>query len=148
MNQKSNIKLNNPFDPSGMGMYSKTGMFTSSLYSVFRKKDEIIRNNPKYLKVSAFPSFDIDLMNILNAKKEISDSSDDEEDGNDQQNKKVDLRQVADDKFFEWKRNKRKLEKSKGTFKNQVGRYKHFCYRMSENVAPPPTLYNPRKMRR
>lgn len=66
--QESSI-LNNPSDPSGMGMYSKSGRFSSSLYSVFRKKDEIISNNPKYLKVSTFPAFDVDLMNILNDKK-------------------------------------------------------------------------------
>jgi hypothetical protein len=66
--KKSSMIIDNPFDPSGLGMYSKTGRFTSSLYSIFRKKDEIMTNNPKCLKVSTFPAFDADLMHILNDK--------------------------------------------------------------------------------
>lgn len=46
----------NPSDPSGMGMYSKTGKFTTEIYSVFRRKEEILYGKPKYLKVKRFTS--------------------------------------------------------------------------------------------
>jgi len=48
--------VTNSKDPSGMGMFSKTGRFTNELYSVFQKKNEILHDQPKYLKVSVFPS--------------------------------------------------------------------------------------------
>ena len=42
-------------------MFSKTGQFTSAIYSVFRKKDEILYNKPKYLKVNHFPFLEVSL---------------------------------------------------------------------------------------
>ena len=56
-----------PKDPSGMGMYSKTGRFTNELYAVFRKKEEILHNKPKYLKVANFPTID------LNAEEDFNE---------------------------------------------------------------------------
>lgn len=46
----------NPSDPSGMGMYSKTGKFTTEIYSVFRRKEEIMHGKPKFLRVKRFTS--------------------------------------------------------------------------------------------
>lgn len=43
-------------DPSGLGMYSKAGRFTSEKYSIFQRKDEILSDHKKTKKVSAFPS--------------------------------------------------------------------------------------------
>lgn len=46
-------------DPSGLGMFSKVGRFTSEKYIIFQKKDEILYNKRKFLKVSSLPNLDI-----------------------------------------------------------------------------------------
>ena len=46
-------------DPSGLGMFSKVGRFTSEKYIIFQKKDEILHNKRKFLKVSNLPNIDI-----------------------------------------------------------------------------------------
>jgi hypothetical protein len=46
-------------DPNALGMFSKAGKFTSQKYSVFQKKDEILQDKPKYLRVSHFPQFEM-----------------------------------------------------------------------------------------
>jgi hypothetical protein len=40
-------------DPSGGGMFSKPGRFTAEKYIVFQKKDEILANQRKFLKVTS-----------------------------------------------------------------------------------------------
>lgn len=45
-------------DPSGLGMFSKVGRFTSEKYIIFQKKDEILYNKRKFLKVSNLPNLD------------------------------------------------------------------------------------------
>lgn len=42
-----------PNDPSGGGMFSKPGRFTAEKYIVFQKKDEILSNQRKFLKVTS-----------------------------------------------------------------------------------------------
>jgi hypothetical protein len=46
-------------DPSGSGMFSKAGKFTAEKYSVFQTRDEILKDKPKSLQVSQFPTFEI-----------------------------------------------------------------------------------------
>lgn len=62
-------------DPSGLGMFSKAGRFTSEKYIIFQKKDEILHNKRKFKKVSSLPSIDMVIENkvliILKAKKPI-----------------------------------------------------------------------------
>lgn len=43
-------------DPSGLGMFSKAGRFTSEKYSIFQRKDEILKDQKKYKKVSSLPT--------------------------------------------------------------------------------------------
>lgn len=43
-------------DPSGLGMYSKAGRYTSEKYIIFQRKDDILTDHKKTKKVSAFPS--------------------------------------------------------------------------------------------
>ena len=38
-------------DPMGLGMFSKGGRFTSEIYSIFQKKDEIMNDNRKLFKI-------------------------------------------------------------------------------------------------
>ena len=40
-------------DPGGGGMFSKPGRFTNEKYIVFHKKDEILSNQRKFLKVTS-----------------------------------------------------------------------------------------------
>ncbi len=40
-------------DPSGLGMFSKPGRFTAEKYVVFQRKDEILSNERKVLRVNA-----------------------------------------------------------------------------------------------
>lgn len=42
-------------DPSNLGMFSKAGRFTSEKYIIFQKKDEILNNQRKFLKVTSLP---------------------------------------------------------------------------------------------
>jgi len=48
-------------DPNGQGMFSKAGRITSAKYVVFQKKQEILDNQRKFLKVSALPLMRLDL---------------------------------------------------------------------------------------
>lgn len=48
--------VQDPHDPSGLGMFSKAGRFTTEKYIIFQKKDEIMFDKKKTFKVSAFPS--------------------------------------------------------------------------------------------
>lgn len=47
-------------DPSNLGMFSKAGRFTSEKYIIFQKKDEIINNQRKFLKVTTLPQLKMD----------------------------------------------------------------------------------------
>ena len=46
--------INDHFDPSGMGMFSKTGRFTTEQFYILRMKDEILSSEKKVLKVPLF----------------------------------------------------------------------------------------------
>lgn len=46
-------------DPSGMGMFSKVGRFSSEIYPVFSRKDDILFGKRKFIQVSNFPAFDV-----------------------------------------------------------------------------------------
>lgn len=46
-------------DPAGMGMFSKTGRFTSEQHGIFRKKEEILLNKPKKFRVDDMDSDDV-----------------------------------------------------------------------------------------
>ena len=54
--------VNDHNDPSGQGMFSKPGRFTSEKYIIFQKKDEIFGGDRKLLKVSSLP--DINSVNF------------------------------------------------------------------------------------
>ena len=95
MSFKTSMLIDNSSDPTGMGMYSKTGKYTSSLYSVLKKKDEILFNKPKFLKVSLFPTFDVDLNKIMDDQQSFDDSFDNDK-NEVQVYKKQNLRQIAD----------------------------------------------------
>jgi len=47
-------------DPAALGMFSKSGRFTSEKYIIFQKKDEILNNQRKFLKVTALPHLKVD----------------------------------------------------------------------------------------
>jgi len=51
----SNFHVPDVSDPSGLGMFSKGGRFTSEKYIIFQKKDEILTNSRKFLKVTSLP---------------------------------------------------------------------------------------------
>lgn len=51
-------------DPTKMGMFSKGGRFTSLVYPIFRKKNEILENKPKFRRVSNFPVFEVKFLLI------------------------------------------------------------------------------------
>lgn len=42
------------FDPSGMGMFSKTGRFTTEKMYILRKKDEILSSEKRTVKIPLF----------------------------------------------------------------------------------------------
>lgn len=46
--------INDGFDPSGMGMFSKTGRFTTEKFYILRMKDEILCSEKKTLDVPLF----------------------------------------------------------------------------------------------
>ena len=46
-------------DPSGLGMYSKPGRFTSEKYIIFQKKDEILGGQRKFFKVGSLPNIQV-----------------------------------------------------------------------------------------
>ena len=52
-------------DPSGLGMYSKAGRFTSEKYIIFQRKDDILNDQKKFKKVSSFPSLTKVLFNLF-----------------------------------------------------------------------------------
>jgi len=47
-------------DPSNLGMFSKAGRFTTEKYIIFHKKDEILNNQRKFLKVTSLPHLKMD----------------------------------------------------------------------------------------
>ena len=51
--------VNDSNDPSGRGMFSKSGRFTSEKYIIFQKKDEIFGGERKLLQISSLPSLEI-----------------------------------------------------------------------------------------
>lgn len=61
MNNHLRIKTQNA---KGDGMFSKTGRVTTELHTIFTRKDQILENKLKYLKVSSFPAFDKDLESL------------------------------------------------------------------------------------
>lgn len=43
-------------DPSGLGMFSKAGRFTTEKYIIFQKKEEILNDQRRLLKTSSLPN--------------------------------------------------------------------------------------------
>lgn len=123
------VSINEKSDPSGLGMFSKSGRFTSQKYAIFRKKDEILQDKRKYLKVSHFPAFDM----------QFQKDDDKSDDGMAQKfaalnNKEVDTEAPSN---------------SKTTFDKYTGRYDHFLYKHKERLkreSPMVGLYHPKKV--
>lgn len=67
--RKFKLREYNSTDLTDIGMFSKTGKFTSSIYSVFKKKEEILFNRPKVLKLGHFFGSDIDLANLTGQRR-------------------------------------------------------------------------------
>ena len=119
-------------DPGSCGMFSKPGKFTSQKYSVFHKKDEILQDKPKYLRVSHFPQFD---MNFNEA---------DEKGGDD------DLGAHSNAKKFEEHHfNFQKDQKPHMDWQKYTSRDDHFLTKQKEKIrmgGPRVGLYHPKKM--
>ena len=43
-------------DPSGLGMFSKAGRYSTEKHIIFQKKEEILNDKKEFLKVSSLPS--------------------------------------------------------------------------------------------
>ncbi len=116
-------------DPSGCGMLSKIGKFTSEKYSVFRKKDEILCGKPKYLRVSQFPQF----------QENINENEDDHSNelGLNQKPLLVDIDKI------EAINQKRPVN----SFDSYISRKEHFLNKQIENgkIAPPLGMYSPKQ---
>ena len=64
--------IKNKFDKTGMGMFSKTGRFTSEKFYILRKKDEIMNVKHKTLKVPLFTaSSQIVIYTLFNFQKQV-----------------------------------------------------------------------------
>ena len=115
-------------DPSGGGMTSKIGKFTSEKYTVFQHKDEIQRGKPKYLQVSQFPQFD----SIVSGD-------------NDERSQENYLNQMASKKKTDSQKelNTKKLETP---FDKTISRSQHFLNQQVEKgkIAPPLGMYRPK----
>lgn len=82
----------NATDLTDIGMFSKTGKFTSSVYSVFKKKEEILFNRPKVMKITHFFGNDVDIASLMAQKKHIDDSEEEADEKLDTKSDKFDLR--------------------------------------------------------
>lgn len=51
--------VNDPHDSSGQGMFSKAGRYTSEKYMIFQRKDEILYNKKRVMKIGSTPSLGI-----------------------------------------------------------------------------------------
>ena len=115
-------------DPSGCGMTSKVGKFTSEKYAVFQQKDEILRGKPKYLQVSQFPQFE----SIINGD-------------NDEKSQENYLNQMSSRKNTDSQKelNTKKLETP---FDKTISRSQHFLNQQIEKgkIAPPLGMYRPK----
>jgi hypothetical protein len=108
-----------PNDPSGLGMFSKPGRFTTEKYHIFQKKDEILSNQRKFLKVSS----------VLNIKLDTEQDR---------------IRDNIDDEFKPRPIPKSQLRPiislmEKTTSREEISRAKD-----KKNFAPPVGFYNPR----
>ena len=56
---KENILVSDRNDPSGLGMFSNAGRFANQKYSIFQKKDEILQNKRRFIRVSKVPVFKV-----------------------------------------------------------------------------------------
>lgn len=65
---ENHLRIKPALDKSGDGMFSKTGRITTEQHTIFNRKNNILDNKLKYLKVSNFPAFERDLeqMNLMN----------------------------------------------------------------------------------
>lgn len=122
--------INDNLDPSGYGMFSKAGRFTTEKYSVFRKKDEILLGRPKYLQVSYFPTFEMAW-------------NDEDEESQEGINKKWIANIEKDEDHHIIKR------PEISTFEKQTSRTEHFIAKQREKLkmlGPPLGLYHPKKV--
>ena len=112
-------------DPSGMGMYSKRGRFTNELYAVFRRKEEILHNKPRYLKVASFPTID------LNAEEDFNE---------------INRRNML--KFEEEHKRHVLIGKQESVIKEPwdkiVSREDHFISKLKPDEVPSSTKYKPK----
>jgi len=110
-----------PNDPTNLGMFSKAGRFTSEKYIIFQKKDEIINNQRKFLKVTSLPHLKMDFegKDHLKALHE-----EDEEKARIQPNSK----------------GKPKFE----PFSQQLSREEFYQTKKVKHPAPPCGFYNPK----
>ena len=46
--------IRDSFDPSGMGMFSKTGRVTTEKFYILRKKDDILSTKKRTIKIPLF----------------------------------------------------------------------------------------------
>jgi len=86
----------NSTDLTDIGIFSKTGKFTSSVYySVFKKKDEILfnRNRPKAMKITHFFGNEVDIASLMAQKKHIDDSEEEADEKLDAKSDKFDLKE-------------------------------------------------------
>ena len=117
-------------DPNSLGMFSKAGKFTSQKYSVFQKKDEILQDKPKYLRVSHFPQFEMNF-------------HEDDEKGDD--DGKYNAKKEYEDSDLE----DNKASKTHMEWKKWTGRKEHFMAKQREKRltgGPRVGLYHPKKV--
>lgn len=119
-------------DPSGKGMFSKAGKYTSQKYSIFCKKDEILLDKRKLLKVSYIPKFN---MKIKDGDEELNNAEIEE---------KLRLIEEAHNKKEQPKPVKGNMNIS---FKKTCARDQHFLNVAKEKLktqAPPLGIYVPK----
>lgn len=55
MLQENYLQVNDHSDPSGIGMFSHLGRFSTQKHPIFRKKQEILSKKNRYFKPSPIP---------------------------------------------------------------------------------------------
>jgi len=117
----SNFHVPDHTDPSGLGMFSKGGRFTSEKYIIFQKKDEILTNSRKFLKVTSLPHLKMDFDG-----RDHNKSLHDDDDGK--------------PKVVSPNKQKNHLP----PFAQQLSREEYYSTKRVRHPAPPCGFYNPR----
>ena len=66
---KNHLRINTV--NQGDGMFSKTGRITTEQHTIFNRKEHILENKLRYLRVSSFPAFERDLEQLALANQAI-----------------------------------------------------------------------------